>query len=632
MKRFFFIVLMFSLFYCESFADDDISIMSAVGLYGGFDINMHSPSFIYPIDNLTKILFDNNSTGTGADLGFVGIYPLNNILALSGRFGYNGLGGILTKDITGKKYEINASLNYIEISPILQIYNLLPYKKVYFLGGLETGIPLSPKYNLTDGPKSYIKENETIADADFRMAVAIGAGYLYKISDGFNLRPELSLRFPISNVSSNQSFTTWEVPQIRFDISFAFDLEKAIKVPEQEVSKLNVGFKEVRYYDKKGDYYPLERIKVEDLKYTEEFPIIPYIFFGAKESKPSKNMQSLSAKAQAGEFTINGLQPDALKINRSTLDIIGRRLQNNPRSDLTVTGTIDNTIEVNDTSLAFNRAEFVKNYLVDNYKINSEKINVRAIGLPEKPSAVNDSDGVAENRRVELTSSNPKILKPIIIQKENQTIANPNLIEFVPFVESTDSVVSWDLSISQQGDIIRTFKGSGIPGYIAWVIIPNELVKSEIPIEYTLMAKNSKGLEKNAAGTIPIDYYSFTRKKTEDLADKTIAKFNLILFDFDDDRISKSDLTIINKDILPLIKYNSTVKIYGYTDRIGNAPYNKSLANRRALSVKKYLQSKVKTAKFEVYGVGENELLYNNNLPIGRQLSRTVQIFILTPR
>jgi len=632
MKRILFIVLVFSIFYSELIAEDDINIMSAVGLYGGLNINMHSPSFNYPIDQSTKVLFNNNATGIGADLGFIGIFPLNKILALSGRFGYNGLGGLMTKNINNKRYELDASLNYIEISPILQIYNLLPYKKVYLLTGLETGIPLSPKYNLTDGSKNYIKENENIANADFRMAITIGAGYIYKLSDGFNLRPEISLRFPLSNVSSNQSFTTWEVPQIRFDLSFTFDLEKPQETPKPEISTLNVGFKEVRYYDKKGDYYPLERIKVEDLKYTEEFPIIPYVFFDEKQSKPSKQMQSLSAKTKAGEFTISGLQPDAININRSTLDIIGRRLQEYPRSELTVTGTIDNKTEINDTTLAFKRAEFVKNYLVDNYKINPEMINVRAIGLPEKPSAVNDSDGVAENRRVELKSSNPKILEPIIIQKENQTIANPNLIEFVPYVESTDSVVSWDLTISQQGEIIRTFKGSGIPGYIAWVIIPNELVKSEIPIEYVLTVKNSKGIEKNAAGTIPIDYYSFTRKKTEDLPDKTIAKFNLILFDFDDDRISKSDLDVINKDILPLIKYNSTVKIYGYTDRIGNAPYNKSLANRRALSVKKYLQSKVKTAKFEVYGVGENELLYDNNLPIGRQLSRTVQIFIITPR
>jgi len=192
--------------------------------------------------------------------------------------------------------------------------------------------------------------------------------------------------------------------------------------------------------------------------------------------------------------------------------------------------------------------------------------------------------------------------------------------------------LEWKLSITQRGEDIRSYVGEGQPGFIGWVIIPNELVKSEIPIEYVLWVKNKPGIEKVAAGTIPVDYYSFTRKKTEELPDKIIAKFSLILFDFDDDNISGKDMEIINKDILPLIKFNSTVKIYGYTDRIGDENYNRELADRRALSVKKYLESKVKTAKYEVYSVGENELLFDNNLPVGRQLSRTVQIYILTPR
>ena len=105
-----------------------------------------------------------------------------------------------------------------------------------------------------------------------------------------------------------------------------------------------------------------------------------------------------------------------------------------------------------------------------------------------------------------------------------------------------------------------------------------------------------------------------------------------ILFDFDSDKISESDLSIINRDIVPEIKFNSTVKIYGYTDRIGEPKYNRELAQRRATAVMNYLQSKVKSAKYEVYGVGENEVIFDNKLPVGRQLSRTVQIYVITPR
>ncbi len=89
---------------------------------------------------------------------------------------------------------------------------------------------------------------------------------------------------------------------------------------------------------------------------------------------------------------------------------------------------------------------------------------------------------------------------------------------------------------------------------------------------------------------------------------------------------------IIEKNILPEIKYNSTVQIYGYTDRIGSEEYNRKLSDKRAVAVKDILSSKAKSAKYEVYGVGENNILFDNDSPIGRQLSRTVQVYVITPK
>jgi outer membrane protein OmpA-like peptidoglycan-associated protein len=595
----------------------------SLGLYTGINMNMHSPAFNYPKDSNFVIPFDNNSTGLGFAIGFLGLFPINDMFVISGKIGYNGLGGILTKD----SFELDASLNYIEISPELQIHNLLPLKDVYLIAGLETGIPLSPKYSLT---KTNI-ENENIPDASFRMAGAFGVGYFWEISKGINLTPELTFKIPFTKVSDNNNFKTWDVPQLRFGIGLSFALETLPETFQEDPPSLNLGFKEVRYYNNEGNTYPLERIRVEDLSYTEQFPIVPMVFFDEQQKVPSTKMQSLFGKSSAGEFSIQNLIPEAISINNNTLDIVGKRMNENQNAELTITGTLDNMNEKNQ-DLALQRATFAKDYLTKNYDIHPERINVRAVGLPEKPSTSKDPDGVAENRRLELSSSNPNILAPILIQKENQTLAEPNLIEFVPFIESTDSILEWKLSINQKGQEIRSFAGTDEPGDIAWVIIPNELVKSEIPIEYVLWAKNARDMEKTAAGRIPVDYYSFSRKKTEDLADKTIAKYSLILFDFDSDLISNEDMNLINRDIIPAIKFNSTVKIFGYTDRIGDAKYNKELAKKRAETLKKYLVSKVKSAKYEVFGVGENELIFDNDLPLGRQLSRTVQIVISTPK
>ncbi len=614
-------------FFCASFtiliAQNNIqnAIPMSVGLYGGLNFNLHSPDFNYN----NSMLFNKNATGIGGNLGFKATFPINNNFVIAGNLGFNSIGALLEAD----NNNLDASINYIELSPDLQIHNVLPLSGTYILAGLETGIPLSPKYSIT-GDTSI--KNETIKNSNFRTAATFGLGYIYEISKGINLTPELTFRIPLSNVSADDNFNTWNVSEIRLSVGLLFSLGEVKEAEPKEEAFLRVNLDEVRYYDNKGDFYPLDKIKVEELKYTEQFPIVPYIFLEKYKIEPPTKYQVLNAKSATGEFSIQNLQADALEINKNLLDIIGKRMEETKNAELTIIGLIDNVEEKGNIDLALQRAEFVKNYLVKYYEVNPQLINIRASDKPAKPSTINDLDGIEENRRIEFYSSNPKILAPIIIQKENQTLADPNLIEFVPSINSSDSIVEWKLSIYQEGTEIRSFNGTTEPGYIAWVIIPNELKKSQIPIECILWVKNSKGLEANAAKTIPVDYYSYSRKKTENLPDKTITKFSLILFDFDSDKINEKDLIIIDNDIVPMINFNSTVKIYGYTDRIGEENYNKELALRRAENIKKYLQSKVKSAKYEVYGVGENEIIFDNDLPLGRQLSRTVQIFIETPK
>jgi len=117
----------------------------------------------------------------------------------------------------------------------------------------------------------------------------------------------------------------------------------------------------------------------------------------------------------------------------------------------------------------------------------------------------------------------------------------------------------------------------------------------------------------------------------EQLPDRMVEKFSLILFDFDKSEITSDNSRILDKVVLPAIKFNSIVKVYGYTDRTGEPDYNKKLSMQRADAVRSYLEGKVKAARYETAGVGEDLLLFENDMPAGRQLSRTVQVFIETP-
>ncbi len=628
-----------------------------LGIYGGMNFNFHSPLFYYK-DNLSNFLeFSSNKTNTGLNIGAIALFPINETFVMSGRIGYNGMNVTFNESNYYPDFKIDtfgtemglitaqymdAKVSYIELSPILQIHNFLPVKNLYLLAGLEFGIPVKMRYTMTetiyDGtfqnplPRT-LADDDAIPDVGVRTAFAVGLGYMIPLNKNIHLTPEVSFRMPVNNVSANRNFDSWSVPQLRAGLNLTFGFakkEEPAPAPEKE-HELSVRFKDVRYYDNQGNAYPLKSVKVEDVQYSELFPLVPYVFVPENETAPAVENQTLVEKSEIGEFSISKLEPAAISINKSTLDIIGTRLKENPGSEVTITGTIDNKKEPK--ALALQRAEFAKQYLLDNYNISEERINVRTSVLPEKPSSSTDPDGIMENRRIEISSSSPKILEPIIIESDNQRIADPNMIEFIPEIKSSDPITSWRMEITQADRVLRKNTGTGNPPpAMQWGIQPNELTNRQLPVDYTLTVMNSADLTKTASGTIPVEYISTSRKKSEDLPDKTVSKFSLILFDFDKAEISDADMKIIDKYIVPAIKFNSTVKIFGYTDRIGEENYNRKLAEKRAQAVKDAISSKIKAANVEVFGVGEDVQVFDNDSPIGRHLSRTVQVHVVTPK
>lgn len=587
-----------------------------LGLGLGGALNMHSPNFT----NSSTFLANEASTSLGFYTNILLNYKISNSIELTGRIGYHSLNSDFSSGTFGSK---PVELSYLEFTPAVQVYDLIPVNNLYLLGGLEIGVPLSQKFDNTDIP-----------EVNSRIALALGLGYDYEVSKKFLISPELSFRIPFSQVSANSGFTSWDVPQIRFGVNLTYNLsnnEKPSEEPKADNS-IKVDFKEVRTYDKNGNPQPVERIKVEELQYVELFPVLPYIFFDEKSDKPNKNLIEMTADNQTGKFNLEALEPNSLQINKSILDIIGIRMQKYPNATLTLTGTNDNTTEKGLTDLSAGRAEFVKNYLVVSYSIDPTRITVVSSGLPSKPSAQKDKDGIAENRRVEISSNIKEILQPIVIEKEKQAIADPNYIEFETDVQSADSNLMWEFEITQTDRQVKTITGTGKPDVIKWNILPNDVMQGEIPIYYNLAVKNSKGGSNKKSGTLKTEFISISKKKTEDLPDKTISKFSLVVFDFDSPNISEQDKEVVDKFIIPAIKFNSIVQVFGYSDRIGDEKYNSKLALARAESVKQYIESKTKANKYEVFGLGEKIQLFDNNSPIGRNLSRTVQVEIITPK
>lgn len=625
-------------------AQDKMEMKPAIGLYGGLNINMHSPSFIYNPEITRNVPFDESKTAYGFNVGLIGYIPITDIFVISPRIGYNSMSGLLEK--TGSPVtagavapttELDAKLGYFEISPILQLHNLLPVKNLYFLAGLELGIPMSKSfdYRFIENGTTLNPVSADIPDASVRIAAAVGAGWIFELSETVKLGAEVSYRIPFSKVSTATNFDKWNVSQLRAGLNLTFDIfgKDEEKKPEPKPqATLELQMNNINSVTRDGKRTPIKAVRVEDMQYTELYPYLPYVFFDEAKAEPNASVQVMSAGNEKGKFTIATLNQDAMEINYRTLDILGVRMQDNPTATITITGTNDNKKEKSAKTISTQRAEFAKDYLVKNYGIKEDRITVSATGLPAKASSSNVVDGVAENRRIEISGSEAKLFEPILITGENQRVATPDLVEFVPTITSSDSVVSWKMDLNQAGKTLKSMRGTTQPKAIQWNIAPNDLANKQMPVEYNLTVKNISDVEKNIKGTIPVEYLSISKKKAEELADKTVAKYSLMLFDFDKAEVSAADMAIIEKHILPAIKFNSTVEIYGYTDRIGDDNYNKQLAEKRAEAVKKILEAKVPSAKYNVQGVGESVSIYDNESPVGRQLSRTVQVLISTPR
>lgn len=620
-------------------ADDYVLWNTNIGIYGGLNINMHAPDFAPEFTglNLRPLpIFNTNKTSFTGFFGAEVNVPLGNYLALTGRLAYNAAGVDFEETNRTTTNSLLNSVGYLDINPMLKIYNILPINSIYFTTGINLGLPINKKYDFTQTVGTIQRSTSgDISEAALRAALAVGAGYIFKISDNFYLSPELSIQIPLNNISSNSSWSNWKLSQLRFGLSLNYDLfskSSHKKETKKTATIFSAKIENINYYDKTGAKQNVHGISVEEVEYGELFPILPYVFYDVNETEPDEEYLTAGDENLAG-VSSEGLElpSEAVAINFMTVDIIAQRMRENPEAVLTITGAIDNKYETN-LEVSKNRAEFIKSYIIKNYNIDENRINTVTGRLPAKPSAQNVKDGIEENRRIEFSSNNPEILAPIFVKGDRQRLAIPEIVEFEPAVagEIDTNNISWTLEITQAGRLIKKMHGVELQP-IKWFIATNELNASQVPVDYSFSV-NSGEENSRYNGTIPLEYFSITRKKTIEQADRSINKYSLILFDFDKSEISEADKQIIDKYIIPSIKYKSTIDIFGFTDRIGNAAYNKKLAESRANTVKNYILEKNKNVSIRVFGVNATEAPFDNNSPIGRHLSRTVQVYVVTPK
>lgn len=513
---------------------------------------------------------------------------------------------------------------------------------IYGIMGLSYDLPLNKTQNYVLSPtiSYYYNVNSLVDNSSWKInSVRIGVVISYTPSE---ITKEIKNIYNIDTITIQK-----DIPEIAFSIG-AENIKKEVKlVNNVEITEyyykrtdtlfiakpieLNAEIYAVGV-DSTGKEFKVAQFTFEEFISNRVQPLLPYVFFEENNSEIQSKYKLLQPN-KTNNFLLNDLYESAtLDIYYNILNIVGRRMTDNPNATLNIIGCNSGiNDELNNIKLSKNRAEIIYKYFIEVWGINKSRLIISSQNLPNKPSTpINELDKIAENRRVELSSNNPEILAPIFLSDTIRT-SNPPIARFYLKSKSDVGIKNWNLKAKQKKYNSKVFEQNGmslVPNFVDWNISSEQKnfprFNDEIYVDFVV---NDVLNNSDFASTIlPVNYISISKKRQEKIGDKIINRYNLILFDF-----NKSQIEGDNMKIIDLIKQNistdSDVTITGYTDKTGDDSYNQKLSLQRAQATKYAISS----AKSITKGVGSSVLLYDNNIPEGRFYCRTVNILVETP-
>jgi len=635
----------------------------AVGVFGAYNLNMHTADFrALPGVPSCCPLYETGS-GAGLSAGVFYEIPLSEAFSVQIRGGYSENGADLKTteytpvDVDGVMTEaaiehtISSGLSSIGLEPLLG-YRF--FKALSLHAGLRLALVTGRSYEQVERlvqPGSGTFENDRrirnelsgdIPEAS-SVAASLLAGLSYELpldrEGKLKASPELLYSLGLTPVVSSVS---WNANSLRAGVALKYRMLPAPETPQSPAAPppppppptprkpaptASIGAVAIE----NGKETAVGRIVVEEFISTNMRPILQYIFFEDNSSVIPRRYNSISQDEASSFLTDNLHNAGALDVYHHILNIVGQRLRKHETASLTVTGCNSGTgAEKDNRALSRARAESVRDYLTSVWKIETKRIRVEVRDLPRIPSNMSESDGISENRRVELSSNDERILQPLTT-KDIERHASPPRIVFMPSVVSEAGVDRWRVRVSHQGKELKVFSGTGAPpARLEWNLTEgmSELPQETASITYGLEAVDPEGRQaRSVEGAMPVEQITIRKKRGESAGgDREISRYSLILFDFD-----KADLNSRNLAVARMVRSElrpaSKVRITGHTDRIGDAEYNSRISEQRARNTAAALGARTEDVK----GLGENELPFDNDLPEGRFYSRTVNIYVETP-
>lgn len=658
-----------------SVAQTDSSKTLRVGGFVGGVLNQHIANFAalpgIPTGRTGDGVLFSGGVSFGLTFGALVEYPLSDFLSMGLRLGYAGNSGVLSAQETQRigalntdgtattfydavfGRELQANLSSLGIEPLAVIHPFSQdgLRDLRFYAGLRLGLMLSRTFSQKETILSLTPADASASSVNFNnlqrernviatqeipqiqtlhTAVTIGAGYDIRVG-ALAITPEVFYALGLTPIVGN---TQWNLNQVRGAVSVRYTLPplpppppppppKPIEAVEATIAAFTT--------DTSGVEVPLVQIKVEEFVSRQMYPLLPYVFFDYNSSVIPARYHRLNSEETASFSENKFFNADAMRVYYDVLNIIGKRLQEYPKAKITITGCNDNVSqgETGNLALSHSRADEVRQYIRRTWGIDTARMELRERNLPEKPTNSKDSLGTEENRRVEIASAMWEIMQPSLVY-DTLLVPSAPVIRFKTTAKAEAGVAKSTLRAFQNERTLKQYSAlNALDPVVEWNTAREQstIPRSEDKMKFSYEVIDSEGRSAMPIDSIPVEQITIRKKRSLRIKDKEIDTYRLILFDFDSPEVGSENARIIKGLVLPNIKPQSTVQVSGFTDKLGSSEVNQRLSEGRARSVSNLVPSQQTTAR----GLGAKMIIYPNEIPEGRFLSRTVEVRVETP-
>jgi hypothetical protein len=217
----------------------------------------------------------------------------------------------------------------------------------------------------------------------------------------------------------------------------------------------------------------LDNFELTVQKFTaiHKIELLPMVFFNENSSVLPVRYKTMVTTSDATKFTMEAastvadVQKNPINAYYRILNILGKRLQDNPSATIVLTGVA--TEKEQDGSfladmLAVRRAQAVSNYLQDIWRIPVSRISTKSRIVPSAATKQENE----ELRRVEIESSEAGTLSAVRLEGEKRLVT-PQGLQIGLQIAAGQGLKQWDVDISQSTglEVVSLLSQSGGANY-----------------------------------------------------------------------------------------------------------------------------------------------------------------------